>query len=49
VVPPAGIEPATPGLGIQKEGFYKGLKIPEIPFAVGPFNRGRNTCSNFVF
>jgi hypothetical protein len=26
-VPPAGIEPATPGLGNQFKGFQKGLKI----------------------
>jgi len=29
MVPPAGIEPATPGLGTLKKGFYKGLKIPD--------------------
>jgi hypothetical protein len=28
MVPPAGIEPATPGLGKRTEGLYKGLKIP---------------------
>jgi hypothetical protein len=28
MVPPAGIEPATPGLGKLFKGLYKGLKIP---------------------
>jgi hypothetical protein len=29
MVSPAGIEPATPGLGILLAGFHKYLKIPE--------------------
>jgi hypothetical protein len=29
MVPAAGIEPATPGLGILLAGFHKCLKIPE--------------------
>ena len=29
MVPPAGIEPAAPGLGILLAGFHKCLKIPQ--------------------
>jgi len=33
-VPPAGIEPATPGLGKLTGGLYKGLKIPPKALSV---------------
>ncbi len=38
MVPPAGIEPAAPGLGNQYRGLYKRLKIPIKYLMVKDFN-----------